>query len=53
MGDGGLMYATVSKVESALVPDSIKLLCRVEGIKKRVRKALVLSKDSGWISPRH
>jgi hypothetical protein len=53
MGDGGLMYATVSKVESALVPDIIKLLCHIEGIKKRFRKALVLSKGNGWIAPRH
>jgi hypothetical protein len=42
MGDGGLMCATVCKVEPAIAPYSIKLLCRVEGIKKCVRKAHVL-----------
>ena len=42
MGDGGLMCATVCKVEPAIAPYSIKLLCPVEGIQERVRKVHVL-----------
>lgn len=42
MGDGGLMCATVCNVEPAITSDSIKLLCRVEGVKERVCKVYVL-----------
>jgi hypothetical protein len=42
MGDGGLMSSNVCKVEPAIASDRMKLLCQVQGIKKRVREAHVL-----------
>jgi hypothetical protein len=53
MGDGGLISSTVCKVEPAIASDSIKLLCRVGGIKQRVREAHILLKGNGLIAPRN